>query len=713
MKQYLRHILLGFWLMSILVLAVATTLEKWNDSDFVSQHFYQSPFFIIMWILLIINGLVIVIQEFFIKKNYTILGIYGSFLLILVGALITCFCSHKGTVHLKMSGENEFNDMEIPFDFKLTNSEQIFYTGTQTPSDFVSSFQIIDGNVCETAIVSMNRIYKYKGYRFCQTAIDADQSGTVLSVSYDPGAPVTYSGYVLFLVSFILFLIQKKGRYRVLLQKLTIIILLLSGSITTPLLAQRTISVSQADKMGSVAMQYNGRICPLETYCNDVCYKIYGKKTYKEFNSVQVVTGWIFFPEDWFTEPMFKISDKDLCDYLQVEKYASLANFFDKNGNYKFENKESFQHLKGLKKAEEQLGTIQQLRLGSLLKIFPDGNQWLAPIDDYSVYSADSLYIRHFFRTLSRFIQQQNEQDFQNSIQNLVEYQAKHATIGTISPQKLRIERLYNRFRTDKILFIINLLCACVAFAHYVRHILTKKSHQYIPKLLFVIMCLSLFTLLINGGVRWYISGHIPLSNEYETLLFCATMIASITLLFWKKHEVLPFGGFLLSGFTLLLASIKVSNPQITSLTPILHSPWLTIHVSIIMIAYACLGFTLIYSIIALISKLFVSNNLQINTITILSKIFLYPAVGLLAAGIITGSFWANISWGNYWHWDPKEVWALITLLLYGIPIHENLFPIFQKPHYYHAYMIIAFISLLMTYFGVNLFLGGVHSYAM
>src|SRR5574344_957791 len=146
MKQYLRHILLGFWLMSILVLAVATTLEKWNDSDFVSQHFYQSPFFIIMWILLIINGLVIVIQEFFIKKNYTILGIYGSFLLILVGALITCFCSHKGTVHLKMSGENEFNDMEIPFDFKLTNSEQIFYTGTQTPSDFVSSFQIIDGN---------------------------------------------------------------------------------------------------------------------------------------------------------------------------------------------------------------------------------------------------------------------------------------------------------------------------------------------------------------------------------------------------------------------------------------------------------------------------------------------------------------------------------------------------------------------------------------
>ena len=94
------------------------------------------------------------------------------------------------------------------------------------------------------------------------------------------------------------------------------------------------------------------------------------------------------------------------------------------------------------------------------------------------------------------------------------------------------------------------------------------------------------------------------------------------------------------------------------------------------------------------------------------SRAALYPAVFLLAFGIIIGSLWANISWGNYWSWDPKETWALITLLIYAFALHGSNLKVFQRPRFFHAYCIFAFLSVLITYFGVNFFLGGMHAYA-
>ncbi|MCK9339198.1 MAG: cytochrome c biogenesis protein CcsA [Bacteroidales bacterium] len=714
MRQKIHHFLVLFWVSAILILAVATFFEKIKGTDFVSEQIYQSPIFATFWIILIILGLIIFFNRFKTNKNWAVLAIYISLCLILTGALCTFLTSQKGTLHLRLDDKNETVGLELPFQVKLTNFEINKYSGTQTPSNFVSTFRIIDGNKTETAQVSMNRIFKYQSYRFYQMSYDPDGKGTHLKVNYDPyGIPITYCGYLLFILSFVFYLFQKKGKYRLLIKQLSVLLFLLLAPASHSLWAQRTISQSQSKELGAVAMQYNGRICPFETYCNDVCYKLYGEKEYKNFDAVQVVAGWIFYPEDWFSEPIFKIPDRSMRKYLHVKKYAKLSDFFSQNGDYKLDNKDiPFQ--KEIKKVEEKLGIVQQIRAGSPLLLFPQGSQWLPPNCHCTGISAnDSTFIYHFFPLLTEAVHQQNGNNFSTTIHELNDFQHKNAGTGIISPQKIKIELIYNRLRTEKILFIINLLCALIAFFYIIWHHITSKKSSLFLKILFGMMVLSWLIISAHWITRWYLSGHIPLSNGYETLLFIALIITSLSLLLWKIHEIIPFGGFLLTGFIMLLCSIRMGNPQITSLSPVLNSPWLTLHVSVIMVAYACLGFIFMISVIA--PFLHFSKKIKgdvTNRLTIISKLFLYPSVGLLAIGIITGSFWANLSWGSYWQWDPKEVWALITLLIYALPLHEDIFPAFKKPHFYHLYLIIAFLSLLMTYFGVNYFFTGLHSYS-
>lgn len=143
-------------------------------------------------------------------------------------------------------------------------------------------------------------------------------------------------------------------------------------------------------------------------------------------------------------------------------------------------------------------------------------------------------------------------------------------------------------------------------------------------------------------------------------------------------------------------------------LMPVLRSPFFSIHISTIVTAYILLFGILVVGIIALIKP---KDRPRLERLKTLSTEMLYPAVALLAAGIFIGAIWANVSWGNYWSWDPKEVWALITLLIYAAPLHEKGWKTFQKPLFFHIYGILAFLSVVITYFGVNMILGGVHAY--
>lgn len=206
--------------------------------------------------------------------------------------------------------------------------------------------------------------------------------------------------------------------------------------------------------------------------------------------------------------------------------------------------------------------------------------------------------------------------------------------------------------------------------------------------------------------LRWYIGGRIPLSNGYETMQFLALCIMAFALLMSRRYRQALGFGFLLSGFTLLVSYLGEMNPQITPLMPVLVSPWLSLHVSVIMMSYALFAFILLNGVWALCVPR------EAERLMTYSRLMLYPAVFLLTAGIFIGAVWANVSWGRYWGWDPKEVWALITMLIYALPLHATSLPWFRKPRFFHIYTIAAFLSVLITYFGVNFFLGGMHSYA-
>ena len=196
---------------------------------------------------------------------------------------------------------------------------------------------------------------------------------------------------------------------------------------------------------------------------------------------------------------------------------------------------------------------------------------------------------------------------------------------------------------------------------------------------------LVLLFLLVAFVLRWYIAGHIPLSNGYETMLFAAICLLASSLFLGKKSSIAV--ALLMAAFVLLVAHIGEKNPRITPLMPVLHSPWLSAHVSIVMMSYALLA------------------------LSIVERKLLPLGVALLSVGIFLGAVWANVSWGTYWSWDPKESWALVTLLIYSLPLHAESLPWFRSARHYRIYSLLAMASLLMTYFGVNYLLGGMHSY--
>ena len=237
------------------------------------------------------------------------------------------------------------------------------------------------------------------------------------------------------------------------------------------------------------------------------------------------------------------------------------------------------------------------------------------------------------------------------------------------------------------------------------------KHRRWLLRGGWVLLAVATFVLGASYVLRWYVSGRVPLGNGYETMLFMALSVMVVALAVSRRMAVvLPFG-FLLAGFTLLVSFLSMMNPQITPLMPVLQSPLLSIHVSVVMMAYALLAFTMLCGVAVLGLGNRADARLS-DTLTLLSRLMLYPAVFLLAVGIFLGAVWANVSWGKYWGWDPKEVWALITLMVYAVPLHRSVFLGAMKTRAYHLYMVLAFLSVLMTYFGVNYFLGGMHSYA-
>ena len=704
------------------LLAIATFAERQIGTLFIIQHFYGSWWMITIWAAIVLSAFTFSFLTLY-KKRKPAFMFHCSLVLILVGALTTFLTSERGQMHLREDGMTA-SSIEIPFDIKLNKFEMDYYKGTKTPADFISYLSITDKHMTFEAVVSMNNILKYRGFRFYQASYDDDLKGTILSISYDPyGVIVTYAGYLLLLLSMFWLLIAKDGNFRKLIKSLSIIALIITPCFAS---AQRTLTKDEAKAFGKLSMSYNGRIVPIDTYARDFTRKITGKSSYKKFNSVQVLAGWLFFPEDWQEEQMIKIKDKEVYHFIigsGKDDKLRLSDFFN-SGIYKISYANFPTQHKGVREVEEKVSLLLSQSTGSTLAIFPQNNHWYSCTDDLSyVRNDDILFISKAFLMIRETVEQENHEMAQKLFEKIAVYQQKRVEEGTISPTKTKLEIFYNKFDAASILFKVNIGIGILTFAAFIWSFLTGKKKRIFRSLAYIQIIHSLAFLSLSFGLRWYISSHIPLSNGYETMIFVSWCIMVITIFFGRKSEVIPSTGLLLSGFALLVATLGAMNPEITQLVPVLQSPWLSIHVSLIMVSYSLFGFMMFNGITALIlyfssgkkktgvrTEPLIKENYVIRLQKI-SQIILYPALFTLTAGIFVGAVWANVSWGRYWGWDPKEVWALITMLIYSFAIHIQTLKIFQRPIFFHVFTIVAFLSIIMTYFGVTIFFGGMHSY--
>lgn len=741
-KRLLKYLSFGLTGILVCILIIATILEKTYGSTFVTQYIYGSPFFILLWGAAAVASIIYLLKRKTQKQVITFC-LHLSFVLILAGALTTHLFGIQGAVHLRQdtipvttftlsNGETA----AFPFQLSLKEFRLEYYPGTFAPMDFVSTILISNGSQTKhEGEVSMNHIYSYHHYRFYQSKYDEDSKGTTLSVSHDPyGIAITYIGYALLLCCMIIFFFRKDTYFRSLLRHpllykaAAVCLLFLYGSVQTLQAVERpeTLPDHVARQFGDLYIYYNDRICPLQTLAKDFTIKLYGKSSYKGLTSEQVLTGWFFYYDDWKKEPVIRIKSKEVQALLGIDReYACLIDFVDING-YKLEaamqGNIEIKDRAGIESANEKFNLISMVSTGSLLKIYPyrkmeeQQTTWYSLADKLPQDMPDGqwAFIRNSMSYVAEKIAGKNDKEATALLEKIKKYQQKE--VGKELPTNTRFiaEQIYNNMNYNRPLAMFCITIGLFAFVFYCRQMITQQNKRSSWSLLLNVILVGAFIYLSAIiAFRGYISNHLPLSNGFETMQFMAWCSALLTFFLQRKfYMALPFG-FLLCGLTLLVSMLGEANPQITQLMPVLASPLLSIHVVVIMIAYSLLAFIMLNGVTAVILHYSKKEcEAQIERLQVISRIILYPAIFLLTVGIFVGAVWANVSWGRYWGWDPKEVWALITMLVYALALHPSSLPLFRKPMFFHFFSIIAFLTVLVTYFGVNFLLGGMHSYA-
>jgi len=727
----------------ILCLGTATFIEHYQGTDVTHKYIYGSSWFVFLWGMLLISALTYCVQRKF-HKTASVFLLHSSFIIILVGAFVTSLTSQRGILHLRKGEnvnmfllENQTGERyeKIPFTVSLDTFIVENYSGTQAPSDYISHITIKHKEVTTHKIVSMNNIVEYDGFRFYQSSFDPDKQGVYLSVNRDPwGIPLTYTGYFLLFFSMLFTLVSPKGGFRKLLkhpllQKTACVILLLIWGVQ--LKADPSVLMKeQIAQLSDVQVLYNNRITPLQTLARDFALKLTGKDKYGNYTAEQIFTGWLFYPNEWEKEPMIEVKNAELRSKLDLREKSSFLDFFDFSGIYKLEVYWDLLHQGGQQSAllkevialDEKIQLIVMLRRGALLQVFPYKykgiTEWYSPISPLPKEANPSvrLFFSKTFSLLYEAVANNDKALFQKIVLKIKKYQFKNGGVSALSSGQIKAEFWYNRLLIADILYKVNLTVGLLAFIFFICTNSQSRKYMWVYFFTMLQLAISFVLLTLNIALRTYICERFPLSNGYETMIFLAWCIHLSVFLFRKRFLLIPASALLLSGFCLLVASIGSMNPKITPLMPVLASPLLSLHVSTIMMSYALFGFTFFNAVAALIQLALHTKggveNESITRLTLLSKLFLYPALTFLGIGIFIGAIWANVSWGRYWAWDPKEVWALISFLIYSIALHADSIRILQRPLFFHLFMLIAFLSILMTYFGVNFFLGGMHSYA-
>ncbi|WP_299433816.1 cytochrome c biogenesis protein CcsA [uncultured Maribacter sp.] len=670
---------------------------------------------------------------------------------------------------------------ELPFSIKLNDFIAEKYPGTEKGyASFMSKVTIEDERPFDYKIF-MNHVLDHQGYRFFQASFDPDEKGTVLSVNHDFwGTWITYIGYTLLYIGLLGTIFFGKTRFRDLVEKLhkikakkgaLTLILLLSSTVSVlsqehsvndghnhnnePTIAQidsvlmaTMVSKEHAEKFGKLVIQdESGRMKPINTFSSELLRKLSLKDTYKDLNADQVFLSMMMNPAIWYNTEFIAVDKKKQNDSIRktigVEKgkeFVKATDFFDSKGNYKLEpflkaatgtnNPNKFQQ--DIKDANIRLSLLNQALSGQIVKIFPllnnENNKWISAVEyrggQYQV--ADSLYanfvknaVPYYLMTLSKAKKSGNYAEADKLLDAFKQNQKNHGEEVLPSDEKVNAEVVYNKLNIFNRLYKYYAVVGVLMFSTLIFQIFKDREIWKIGIYAFKGVIVIFFLWHTAGLImRWYISGHAPWSDAYESILYVAWSTMAMGLYLGRKNNMTIAATAFVTSMLLWIAHQSWVDPSIANLQPVLDSYWLMIHVAVIVGSYGPLTVGMILGVVSLLLMVLTNKknkkrmDINLQELTIINEMALTVGLIMLTIGNFLGGQWANESWGRYWGWDPKETWALVSIMIYAFVIHTRLVPGLRGKWTFNFLSVVAFGSIMMTYFGVNFYLVGLHSYA-
>ena len=593
---------------------------------------------------------------------------------------------------------------KLPFAVKLDSFKVERHPGSFAPADYKSLIEI---NGAKHS-VNMNNVLDYEGLRFFQSSFDKDELGSYLTVSKDPGRYPSYLGYALLCFGLAFNLLNKRSRLRRLLSfvnKSSLMILLLA---TLPLYANESLD----ELKGLVVQGSDGRLRPFDTLARELMDKIHSGK-FRGEDPAKSVLSMLKDAQSWKDEELIKI--KDIGPLLGLDaraKYARFSDFYDFEFKYKLKDDleaanskpQSRRSLRDreLIKADERLNVFYMIFRSEILKIIPENGLWHAPS---GLFMQDRGKV---FAALNKFYSK-DEQLFLQGLRELKSLQEERADF---LPSKSLIEQeiLYNKLHVFKSLILPYLFLGLLLFALSLFATLRKVTQR--AKALASCLVFGIFLCFLAHSAalmhRYLISGHMPWTNAYESMVYIAYSLALAGLVL-RKNTLAPALSSIMAAIALFVAHLNASDAQITQLAPVLNSYWLSLHVAIITASYGFFGLCFLLGMSFWLLKI-IQPKLSFIKITALNEASMILGLSLLVVGNFFGAIWANESWGRYWGWDSKETWSLICILVYSAILHLRLAH-FRSAFLFASCSVFAFFCVLMTYFGVNFYLTGLHSY--
>jgi cytochrome c-type biogenesis protein CcsB len=654
----------------------------------------------------------------------------------------------------------------LPFSITLNDFNAKKYPGTEKSfSSFESNVTVTENGNKFNADIYMNHILDHGGYRFFQSSFDPDEKGTILSVNHDYwGTLITYIGYFLLFFAMMCILFVKNTRFADVKRKLeevkqkkskllSVLILLLSLNSFAQhqhnsakfnyldSILKYKVPETQAEKFGRLVIQDDGgRMKPINTFSSELLRKVSKRETYEGMNSDQVFISMSQFPTAWFELPLIYIktgndSIRKIIGVNPEDKYVTFRSLFDAKGNYKlgsyledaYKTNIPDQFQKDFIEVDKKVNLMNAALSGNILRIFPipgdKNNKWLSFLEINHPMGNDLDVIKnalpYYFDALAKASKTKDYTLANTMLLGLENFQKKYGKAVRPSDDQISSEILLNKYDVFKNLFWLYMLAGSLMLIMVIISIFynTKTIKNIIN--IFHISVILLFVMHTLGLIaRWYVSGHAPWSNAYESMIYVAWATMFFTLAFDRKSKLTVASGTFVASMILMVAHLNWLDPSIANLQPVLNSYWLMIHVAVIVASYGPFTLGMVLGLVALLLMLFTNEKnkatmiLHIKEITYINEMALTIGLVMLTIGNFLGGQWANESWGRYWGWDPKETWALISIMVYAFVIHARFVPSLRGLFSFNFMSVLAFASILMTYFGVNFHLTGMHSYA-